>query len=60
MGETVGLTILLLDLGKERITWETKKAQIKTEGGKKGPFTDRAAREVDPLLKKRKTPPIKC
>lgn len=58
MGETVGLTILLLDLGKERITWETKKAQVKTEGGKKwGPFTDRAAREVDPLLKKRKNAP---
>ena len=36
MGETVGLTILLLDLGKERITWETKKAQIKTEGEKRG------------------------
>lgn len=31
----MGLTILLLDLGKERIIWETKKAQIKTEGGKK-------------------------
>lgn len=39
---------------------ETKKAQIKTEGEKKRPFTDRPARKVDPLLKKRKTPPIKC
>lgn len=55
----MGLIILLLDLGKERITWETKKARIKSEGEKKEPFTDRAA-EVDPLLRKRKTPPIKC